>query len=78
MLYNNKEHCCPINLKDVDWVLIRETITRMDAGVEPTGRHSRRASRISAQFMPHTLVKQLNPSSYPCFNAIFEKLMRQQ
>ena len=29
-------HCCPINLEDVDWVLIRETITRMDAGVEPT------------------------------------------
>ena len=72
------KHCCPINLEDVDWVLIRETITRMDAGVEPTWRYLRRVSRISAQFMSHTVLKQLNPSSYPYFNVILEKLMRQQ
>ena len=33
---------------------------------------------ITAQFMSHTILKQLNPSSYLCFNVILEKLMRQQ
>jgi hypothetical protein len=48
----------PLTVRDINWVHLSTTITRMDAGVEPPWMVSRRVVGGCAQFMSRIKVKQ--------------------
>jgi len=46
-----KNQCCPLTRRDMDWEYLTETVIRMDADAEPPWMGSRRVSIRCYRFM---------------------------